>query len=61
MSPANYVLVGAMTLAVLITAILLLLLVAYLLGWFFSAGYHNQKYQHTKRLVELLREGKPSQ
>ena len=32
-----------------------------MIGWSFSAGYHNHKYQHTKRLVELLREGNTPQ
>lgn len=31
--------------------------IIYAAGWLFSAGYHQRKYQHTKRLMQLLREG----
>lgn len=43
-----------------ILVVLLLIGVSYLMGWSFSAGYHNHKYQHTKRLMQLLKtEGNP--
>jgi uncharacterized membrane protein len=54
-------LVIMMTLLALVFIGILLVLLAYLLGWSFSAGYHNQKYNQTKRLVELLKEGRPTQ